>query len=391
MQELKDKLFSIYEKENAIKQNFESNTFLSIIGRSYDEDLISRVVAYSLSVDKMFIRNLVDLYLEKQAQSNFDADIIPNCEVYVACEKIMGQGRADIFVELVYEHKTVAVLTIENKIYSWEHDNQTQTYFDWVTKNYKHTEKMFFYLHPTFNISKAVCKEYVDITYSDLLSRITVDDYIIRDFKQHICEKLGDAYMTLDTNQIEIMDNLEKFELLISESKGKYKALQKNLLDKVEQQLSATYKISSCKYPSSDSDLLKEIKETNSLIGSYRLYKPDWRSENKYYFYVEIKFKDGKLDKVTFQQTVKSNSSSKNEYGKHIEAVIKEPAEVDGNHCVRVKQAFPPEGESVEEKWFTEDWGSRFVEEATHFLINYIEALDEVFQNFKNLIDDKTT
>ena len=40
--------------DSAIKDT--DNTFLSVIGKSYDEDLISRVVAYCLSIDPSLIK-----------------------------------------------------------------------------------------------------------------------------------------------------------------------------------------------------------------------------------------------------------------------------------------------------------------------------------------------
>ena len=49
----------------------DKKSFFSILGRTYDEDLISRVISYVLKKDKKLIKNLIKNILKKNATAYF--------------------------------------------------------------------------------------------------------------------------------------------------------------------------------------------------------------------------------------------------------------------------------------------------------------------------------
>ena len=174
---------------NTIEQNkkLQSNpSFFEILGRAYDEDLISRMLAYVLKNDKNFVWKLFvfcETFTSSICPTNFDVKT-------VECEKSMLNGRADIFVVATYNNE-IYTLTIENKIYMQEHDKQTQTYYDFVSRNNKGGHNAYLFLKPYFNPSPISCKEFKLIYYSNLIGMISeTDDYRINDFKRHIEEFL---------------------------------------------------------------------------------------------------------------------------------------------------------------------------------------------------------
>lgn len=167
----------------------KQTTFLSVLGRTYDEDLISRVLVYVMERDHAFVHTLLRRYAGDIEVPNFE-----QADVFVYPEKSMGKGRADIFAVIKKNEVTIATITIENKIYSTEHDDQTQTYYDWVYRQqeYKHANvNAFFYLRPSFNSSTAVCDQYQNITYTQIAMLISQSDYIIDDFKK--CSFVNDV------------------------------------------------------------------------------------------------------------------------------------------------------------------------------------------------------
>ena len=92
------------------------------------------------------------------AKAKGRADIVILCDVYIPDSKI---NRLRI--------------VIENKIYSNEHDGQTQTYFDYyerqkVKDGMEHC--MYIYLTPPSIETAADCESFVHITYQDLLDHV---------------------------------------------------------------------------------------------------------------------------------------------------------------------------------------------------------------------------
>ena len=88
-----------------------------------------------------------------------------------------AKGRADIVLTCEINLPNLSLnklkIVIENKVYSDEHGNQTQTYFDYYESIKENQEKvLYIYLTPPASIADADCSEFIHITYQDLLEHV---------------------------------------------------------------------------------------------------------------------------------------------------------------------------------------------------------------------------
>ena len=88
-----------------------------------------------------------------------------------------AKGRADIVLTCEINLPNLSLnklkIVIENKVYSDEHGNQTQTYFDYYESIKEKQEKvLYIYLTPPTSIADADCPEFIHITYQDLLEHV---------------------------------------------------------------------------------------------------------------------------------------------------------------------------------------------------------------------------
>lgn len=88
-----------------------------------------------------------------------------------------ARGRADIVLTCEINLPNLSLnklkIVIENKVYSDEHSNQTQTYFDYYeSKKEKQEKVLYIYLTPPTSIADADCPEFIHITYQDLLEHV---------------------------------------------------------------------------------------------------------------------------------------------------------------------------------------------------------------------------
>lgn len=88
-----------------------------------------------------------------------------------------ARGRADIVLTCEINLPNLSLnklkIVIENKVYSEEHGNQTQTYFDYYeSKKEKQEKVLYIYLTPPTSIADADCPEFIHITYQDLLEHV---------------------------------------------------------------------------------------------------------------------------------------------------------------------------------------------------------------------------
>lgn len=128
----------------------ENTTFFEILGRAYDEDLISRMLAYAFKNDELLLKNVLEFY--------FGEDLNLCTVDSVECEKAMLGGRTDIFITAHNSKGTAFTVTVENKIYSWEHNEQTNTYYDFVEKQFSDSRNAYIFLKPVFNASPCSCR-----------------------------------------------------------------------------------------------------------------------------------------------------------------------------------------------------------------------------------------
>lgn len=367
-----DKLKSILDLK---KQKFdEKESFFYVLGRTYDEDLISRVISYILGKDKELIKKLIKKYAEDQCDEAFPVDVLAESEVNVCPEKMMGIGRADIFIEIVQKNQVVATITIENKIWSWEHSHQTKTYYDWVTRQprYKESFNAFYFLRPEFNDSKAECEKYVNITYSVMCDMIELNDYIAKDFKNHSNLFFKEKNMSLTEDQLFFIENYNNIQNALSETLDIYKTMQKNLIKEIKEKFSE------------DLEIKFEEKADGIGIGSFRLYKEKWYKEDEYYFYVEIRFVSGKLSNIYYQKTAKDYQNKKDKkIDSNVIRFVKEERTSDFGHY----HVFDQEEHSSLKDWTSKEWENEFVLKAAEKLKEYIIDMDELFVKFSEFND----
>lgn len=344
-------------------------TFLSVLGRTYDEDLISRVLVYIMDRDHAFVHALLQMYA-----GNADVPDLEQAEFYVYPEKSMGKGRADIFAVIKKNAVTIATITIENKIYSTEHDDQTQTYYDWVCRQqeYKHANvNAFFYLRPSFNSSTAACDRYQNITYTQIAMWITQSDDIIDDFKKHIAFYLGDSNMELNEKQINIINQYEAIQQILNEATAIYASNKTALLDQIIDAVKRSVPGIKC-----------EMNERMNPLGpvSMRLYKDKWYKAGEYYFYSELYFEKAKIDAAKYQNVIKEYPK------KSTEKSIQEFLQSDFITIHSTIGQWHIWGEvsyfNSSDEWTSKEWGYAFVAESIKKLIALIEETDEMVDAF---------
>ncbi len=371
----------IVEQYNKAKelQDMQDPTFLSVIGKAYHENYLSRLIAYALKKDEGFLRGLLGLS-DKLGERT------------VECEKYMDGSRADIFVVIPGENITV---TIENKTDTWEHDDQTQAYYNWVEKNYPDHANYFFYLCPNYNPSTPSCEAYKIITYADLADLIPggTDDPIIRDLKKHSKEKLGVNNMGLQNYDIEVIKHYDELTQLLSDAKRNIAAYQNAAIEEIKEKLTERYQY---RFPMGDewkeekNDgkelLLIQTDLKRGIISSYRLYKPEWKKDD-YYFYVEILFQYkenyGDIRGIRYQRTLCAPSKEDAENIKNSGQIDFETPESENEYIVLEKSE--QYDFSDPDVWDNpdENWKDQFVKEATEILPRLLKKQSKAFEEIK--------
>lgn len=96
-------------------------------------------------------------------------------ERFVTSNKKNGRADIDICCDVRISDSKIKKLhiVIENKVYSKEHDEQTETYFNFYDNNKAKDEVcLYIYLTPSSTREHAKCKAFVHITYQHLLDHI---------------------------------------------------------------------------------------------------------------------------------------------------------------------------------------------------------------------------
>lgn len=313
VKELLEKILELDENNQAynLSTQDQTQTFLDIIGRSKDEDLISRMLAYVIKKDKFLFGKLMAFYFKANDETGYAVD-------EVKCEQVMLNGRADIFITGKDRCGKPCTLTIENKIDTWEHDEQTQTYYEYIRRFYgKGWINAFLFLKPDYNLSQPSCEKFHCITYSELFALIdnNSEDLFIHDFCNHIKNKLSDGdviFMELDSL---VLKHYEQLNRIIGDVSRKFENFKAQLFQEIccdnrvagldikdyifKRSVNQTY---TNKDNNEDSTLRVYVKSDKLQI--YRdkwYYKPE-ALECGYYFYVELKFNDNSPNNIVFQK-----------------------------------------------------------------------------------------
>lgn len=262
-------------------------TFLGILGREHDEEMLSRILACLLTSDALFAGRLASYAFGEEIS-------LQEGTVSCDCEKFLPGGRIDLFLTASGRDGVRYTVTIENKVDSFEHSEQTQRYYDYITANCPQSRNAFLFLKPAYNQSPCACAQFVPITYGELYKMISADDPIAEDFKRHIREYLSEKEVRVDESVKEILRNYREIRAALSEAE---KQLEMIRLAAFSQAVVAA-KAQGGPW------------ETLHRGGSSRIFRPEWRNEGapdpggKYFFYSELYFVDGSPQKIVVQSTV---------------------------------------------------------------------------------------
>ncbi len=276
-------LINLYDfKEN------DNECFLSIIGKNYDECIVSKLVLYSLN----------NIEILKQLINRDDIVKIIKLGTELSID---SNNRIDIYFEGEFENKKKFLIIIENKIWSNVHDNQCKNYYERAKRCYKNYEIFCYFLKPSSNKAKPDDEHFQVITYDKIYELVGDSENIyISDFRKEIKNYLmKKEYSDID---FYFLKNLNKINGKVNELWKDINVFMKKLVEEFNYNNKYTF----------DSTYSND----HTFI---RLYdkKEGWRSgddcdlDNRYYFYFELYFSMN-LNEIFIQKTIKRYSENNN-------------------------------------------------------------------------------
>lgn len=306
----------------------------------------------------------------------------------------------DIFIEAESASGEKYALTIENKIYSWEHDDQTETYYKYVSAQtrYRDYEKVFVYLKPNFNGSLPVCTDFHVVTYNQLLKWIdSPSDAKICDFKTHIQNNLISKEIEFMDTDTKVLENYTKLKQIIKNAESKFEEVKRQIVADIF----TKNNIQGMDYNPNENhdkewDAIKKgtlVIEVANFGSCYRVYRKDlWYHhtddlKNKFYFFVELKFCDNDPTKILVQKLIKR-------YGqKAQESVIYKFLDAnkdiihDGNTwgVLDTEKFIDLSAYNI----LAAEWKSALKEKAAKFITEAVAEMDEIFGRFESWKNEK--
>lgn len=283
----------------------DARSFLDIIRKGDHEVYITEILAYLLNPFSNNGNNLCVQLLAKMLNcdiSNLDA-------AYITTNKYASGDFIDIFIYI--PHKLVIVL--ENKIWSQEHNHQTQKYYEFCEKTYPNVERKYMLLKPTCHVmDKPYCnivqkkQIYNVVNYKELVKEVLEvvraqkhndANYqrILEDFIEHCKRRFYMQEMLLDEDTKIYLEHLEAIKYLENKYCEKMKYIKNTVSDYI---VSLGYE----KQPADRDEV-------------YRYYKKDWY-DDVYYLYFEVKYNENNLNNVVCQITLKNYTNSRNNKSK---------------------------------------------------------------------------
>ncbi|SMC19794.1 PD-(D/E)XK nuclease superfamily protein [Clostridium acidisoli DSM 12555] len=192
-----------------LKLYYGNKSFFDILGIMRNENVHSDFLAWILDTEANHGLNEYSIrkFLEMVVMSLFDCkyankynDLFPEylidyiitgnyhvSDVKIEREKVIDNNkRIDLFIDLTIKIKSNSdeninvKIILENKVYSKEHSDQTNQYYDWAERNFKeNSELVYIYLTPTSNRElleledqHSQCKKYIQINYQYLVDYV---------------------------------------------------------------------------------------------------------------------------------------------------------------------------------------------------------------------------
>lgn len=350
----------------------ESNyaTVLDIIRKPYEEIFISRILGYlfnpkSNGDDPIFLNK----FLEKIDVSQ---RIERNDKVKIYLEKFAYGKRIDILIEVVGKF----VIALENKINLFEHDNQTDHYYDFCERYYaKYDLRKYVFLKPFYNRTKPTNKNFEIVTYDDIIEILKVlengkkENYniIAKDFMEHCGRYLMKEVIITKSDLLYLNYINEIIEAQIS-----YENKMKQIKDIVEAEINKTNTI--------------ECEKADGG-NTYRFYTNEWWRKKRYYLYSEVKYNNNALNDIECQITIKGYINSDwdlREDESWFKKMIKRLQEKD----YEIKEIVSMQWYVIQRKKFNEfDFEKRQISELVDEIVNtmneYIEQSKKIAEIIK--------
>lgn len=348
-------LQELANKSNLIEENEEY--FLNIIGKNYDECIISKLIYYVLNnVD--FLNSLIK---EDKIVS------IDNGGTELA---VTDNKRIDIFYEGTLVNNKKYFIIIENKINSGVHSNQCTKYYEWAKRNYKNHEIYAFLLKPYYNSTESDDKEhYKVITYDDLYKIInTSNDLYANELKKEIKYCLmKKEYNEFDQFFFNNLENIYKRANQLWKDINEY-------FDRLTKEF--------------NENNIYEFENTYSKDHTYiRFFKKDWWSgykdnlNDQYYFYFEIYFSLS-LKRIFIQETIKRyNENPGSKINSFINNKDTHYRNIENKQYYIVKNFF---FNSSVENIFSEEWKNEFEQWFKENILIAASDINDIFNKFKN-------
>lgn len=281
------------EELKKIKYSERKFDFFDII--SPKETLISSWLAFLFNPN---LNGIGDLTIKKLLESlnlndEYDIDTMNFENTYT--EK---PDRIDILIE--YDK---LLIVIENKIDSYEHNNQTERYFKFIEEEKKdNKEVIYIYLKPNYN--KSLPTKIYDknnngfrvLTYKELLNSlktINESDYEEKDKYKYLKEFLISGERFMKNEEIEYTDSIKFYienETILNQLNSEYTELNKKINTKLRFDILSYLKNLNNKYET-DMDENSTARASNYI----QYYLPNWKNENRKGIHFEILINDGKV------------------------------------------------------------------------------------------------
>ncbi|MGB5989950.1 MAG: PD-(D/E)XK nuclease family protein [Marinifilaceae bacterium] len=174
----------------SLRQYYATNSLMEIYSINRKEikhtSFFKWLFDTNTEIAKSALKKILDVIITKSDLNTFSNElqqliILGNYEIdyWNSIENLsVNNGFVDLYIELKIANFNVEII-IENKIYSNEHNDQTQRYYDHFSKENKNTEKIFLYLTPisTLELEKLIeaeccCKNYIQINYQTIVDQI---------------------------------------------------------------------------------------------------------------------------------------------------------------------------------------------------------------------------
>lgn len=290
-----DRFNKLLENQKNIEDN--SPSFLEVIGRYYDENIISRYLLY-IFTHNIDLLNQILRSCYQDSFTNIDSISFSTNE-YVISES----RRIDILIEGIDIDASKVLIVIENKINSSEHSNQCREYFNDCNIIYKEYKQYYLFLYPDYNlfIKELSDSHFKKITYSKLLELIdSLENKTIYE----------NDFIKLISNQLRSrpMDELKTFLV------NHYYQIQGNM-NSIDKDIDNIFNEFKDQFIKLNKGFLAEYADSHRTL---RFYKEDpkwwngWKvsNEERIYFYIELKC-EGNLD-FYLQRTLKVYSKNPN-------------------------------------------------------------------------------